>query len=244
MRSGKEVDILAKVASRSSNQEKEKNIPIDDDESKFLSFFYYKPTPLFPHVWEKSRKDKKNKDLYKTFCRCKVSIPLLDAIKRVPCYAKFLKELCTSNKNQKLKVCEKLRVKENMSTIIQKQFPTKCNDPSTFTIPCTIGSTRFEIAMIDLGVVIKVMSYSIYAYLKLGPLNKTDVVIQFVDRSIVYSKGIMEDIIVKVNDLVFTTDFYVFDMEHGDQTALILLGRPFLKTSKTKINVCSGTLTM
>ena len=89
-----------------------------------------------------------------------------------------------------------------------------------------------------------VMSYSIYAYLKLGPLNKTDVVIQFVDRSIVYSKGIMEDIIVKVNDLVFTTDFYVFDMEHGYQTALILLGRPFLKTSKTKIDIRSGTLTI
>jgi len=131
-----------------------------------------------------------------------------------------------------------------MSTIIQKQFPTKCNDPSTFTIPCTIGNTRFEIAMIDLGVVINVMSYSIYAYLKLGPLNKTDVVIQFVDRSIVYSKGIIEDIIVKVNDLVFTTDFYVFDMEHGYQTAFILLGRPFLKTSKTKIDIRSGTLTI
>ncbi|XP_038979057.1 uncharacterized protein LOC120109375 [Phoenix dactylifera] len=33
-------------------------------------------------------------------------------------------------------------------------------------------------------------------------------------------------------------------MENGDQTAPILLGRPFLKTSKTKIDVHSGTLTM
>ena len=33
-------------------------------------------------------------------------------------------------------------------------------------------------------------------------------------------------------------------MENGDQTTLILLGRPFLKTSKTKINVHSGTFTM
>ena len=39
-------------------------------------------------------------------------------------------------------------------------------------------------------------------------------------------------------------DFYVIDMENGDQTTPILLGRPFLKSSKTKIDVHSGTLTM
>ena len=33
-------------------------------------------------------------------------------------------------------------------------------------------------------------------------------------------------------------------MDNGDQTTPILLGRPFLKTSKTKIDVHSGTLTM
>jgi hypothetical protein len=35
----------------------------------------------------------------------------------------------------------------------------------------------------------------------------------------------------------------VLDMEKGDQNALILIKRPFLKTFKTKINVHSGTLT-
>ena len=49
---------------------------------------------------------------------------------------------------------------------------------------------------------------------------------------------------MQVHDLVFPTNFYVLDMEKGDQTTPILLGRPFLKTSKTKIDVHSGTLTM
>ena len=49
---------------------------------------------------------------------------------------------------------------------------------------------------------------------------------------------------MQVNDLVFPMDFYVIDMENGDQTTPILLGRPFLKTSKTKIDVHSGTLTL
>ena len=49
---------------------------------------------------------------------------------------------------------------------------------------------------------------------------------------------------MQVNNLVFPADFYVLDMENGDQNTLILLGRPFLKTSKTKIDVYSSTLTM
>ena len=80
--------------------------------------------------------------------------------------------------------------------------------------------------------------------MKLGPLNKTSVVIQLADRSIAYSKGVVENVLVQVNDLVFPTDFYVLDMENGDQTTPIFLGRSFLMTSKTKIDVHSGTLTM
>ena len=98
--------------------------------------------------------------------------------------------------------------------------------------------------MLDLGASINVMPYSIYVSLKLGPLNKTGVVIQLADRSIAYPKGVVEDVLVQVNDLVFPANFYVLDMENGDQTTPILLGRPFLKTSKTKIDVHSGTLTM
>ena len=79
--------------------------------------------------------------------------------------------------------------------------------------------------------------------MKLGPLNKTSVVIQLADKSIAYPKGVAEDVLVQVNDLVFPIDFYVLDMENGDQTTPILLGRPFLKTSKTKIDVHSGILT-
>ncbi|RVW68397.1 hypothetical protein CK203_061688 [Vitis vinifera] len=82
--------------------------------------------------------------------------------------------------------------------------------------------------MIDLGAFLNVMPYSIYASLKLGPLNKIGVVIQLVDRSNAYLKGEVEDVL---------TDFYVLDMENGDQTAPILLGGPFLKTSKIKIDV-------
>jgi hypothetical protein len=253
LRSGKEVKIPIKAAPASSKQEKEKNVvedrsvPNDDDvpKCKFPLLSDYKPVPPFPQALAESRKDEQNKDLYETFCRCEVNIPLLDAIKQVPHYAKFLKELCTIKRKQKLRGCEKVRVGENVSTVIQRKLPAKCKDLGMFTIPCTIGNTRFEKAMTDLGASINVMPYSIYSSLKLEPLNKTSVVIQLADRSIAYPKGVVEDVLVQINnDLVFPADFYVLDMKNSDQTAPILLGRPFLKTSKTKIDVHSGTLTM
>ncbi|XP_068663028.1 uncharacterized protein [Aristolochia californica] len=192
-----------------------------------------------------SRNYEQNKDLYETFCRCDVNIPLLDAIKQEPHYAKFLKELCIIKRKLKLKGCEKVRVGENVSVVIQRKFPVKCKDPGMFTIPCTLGNTRFEKAIIDLGASINAMPYSIYDSLKLGPLNnKTGVVIQLADISNAYPKGVVADVLVQVNDLIFPTDFYVLDMKKGDQTAPILLGRPFSKTTKTKIDVHSGTLTM
>ncbi|XP_062173532.1 uncharacterized protein LOC133878994 [Alnus glutinosa] len=235
-----------------SEQEKEKNVvadgdfPNDDDvpKRKFPPLSDYKPVPPFPQALTESRKYERNSDLYETFRRCEVNIPLLDAIKQVPRYAKFLKALCTHKREQKHKRYEKVRVGENVSAVIQRKLPAKCKDPGMFTIPCTIGNMRFEKAMADLGASINVMPYSIYASLKLGPLLKTGVVIQLADRSIAYPKGVVEDVLVQINDLVFPADFYVLDMENGDQTAPILLGRPFLKTSKAKIDVNSGTITM
>ncbi|XP_042954698.1 uncharacterized protein LOC122291116 [Carya illinoinensis] len=148
------------------------------------------------------------------------------------------------DRKQKLRGCEKVRVGDNVSAVIQRKLHAKCKDPDMFTIPCTIGNTRFEKAMIALGASINVMPYSIHTSLKLGPLNKTRVVIQLADRSNAYPKSVVEDVLLQVNDLVFLTNFYVLDIKIGDQTAPILLGRHFLKISKTNIDVHSGTLTM
>ncbi|XP_073120643.1 uncharacterized protein [Henckelia pumila] len=56
--------------------------------------------------------------------------------------------------------------------------------------------------------------------------------------------GVIEDVLVQVNNLVFPADFYMLDMENDDHNSPILLGRPFMKTSMTKVDVHSGTLTM
>ena len=138
------------------------------------SFPSYITPPPFPSRLAKSKKDEQEKEILETFRKVEVNIPLLDAIKQVPRYAKFLKELCTSKR--KLKGNEKVSVGENVSVVLQKKLPPKCKDPCMFTIPCEIGNTRFEHAMLDLGTSINVMPYSIYASLNLGPLEETGVV--------------------------------------------------------------------
>ncbi|BBH04694.1 transposable element gene [Prunus dulcis] len=56
------------------------------------------------------------------------------------------------------------------------------------------------------------------------------------DRSITYPRGIIEDVLVKVDKLIFPADFLILDMEEDAETPIIL-GRPFLKTGKTLIDV-------
>ncbi|XP_068344163.1 uncharacterized protein [Pyrus communis] len=51
---------------------------------------------------------------------------------------------------------------------------------------------------------------------------------------------------IKVNHLIFPADFYVLEMEEPNHAPSlpIFLGRPFMKTARTKIDVFNGTLTM
>ncbi|XP_070668993.1 uncharacterized protein [Malus domestica] len=56
------------------------------------------PNIPFPRRFAQSKKEESEKDILDTFLKVQVNIPLLDAIKQVPKYAKFLKELCTTRK--------------------------------------------------------------------------------------------------------------------------------------------------
>ncbi|XP_024039217.1 uncharacterized protein LOC112097857 [Citrus clementina] len=135
---------------------------------------------------------------------------------------------------------------ENVSAVLQKKLLPKCKDPGMFTIPCKISSVRVEKAMLDLGASINVMPRSIYSSLNVGPLKETGMIIQLADRSNAYPDGVLEGVLVQVNELVFPADFYILDMEedNSSKSIPILLGRPFLKTARTKMDVHKGTLTM
>ncbi|XP_031116495.1 uncharacterized protein LOC116020153 [Ipomoea triloba] len=247
LRSGKELPEPTQVRSkhnRDEENEKEFHPPQNDQKLVKESPETLVIPPPFPSRLAKSKKVEEQKEILETFRKVEVNIPLLDAIKQIPRYAKFLKELCTNKR--KLKGNEMVSMGENISAVLQKKLPPKCKDPGMFTIPCKIGNVNVEKAMLDLGASINVMPLSIYSSLNVGSLKETGVIVQLADRSNVYPVGVLEDVLVQVDGLIFPADFYVLDMEEDNSpnSSLILLGRPFLKTSKTKIDVHDGTLTM
>ncbi|CAN6544143.1 unnamed protein product [Malus baccata var. baccata] len=198
----------------------------------------------FPIRFLQSKNKEEEKDVLEMFRKMHVNIPLIDAIKQIPKYAKCLKKLCITKKRVREK--EVVHVSENVSAILQCKLPPKCKDPGSFTIPCVIGNTRFKSAMLNLGASINVMPYSVYASMNLGALKHDGVIIQLADRSNTYPKGVLEDVLVQVDHLVFPADFYVLEMDESDHASSlpILLGRPFMKTAQTKIDVAKGLITM
>ncbi|XP_042403344.1 uncharacterized protein LOC121992821 isoform X2 [Zingiber officinale] len=196
-----------------------------------------------PRKEMEEEKAREYQELVKLFSKVEVTVPLLTMTKQIPKYAKFLKDLCVHKK--KLKGNELISMGKNVSALLQP-VPQKCEDPGVFTVPCVIGDCIFEDAMLDLGASINVMPKSVFQSLRIGPLQPTGVVIQLANRSQAHPAGVIEDVLVKVRELIFPADFYILDME-GDvlaNRAPLILGRPFLKTARTKIDVHAGTLSM
>ncbi|XP_062119111.1 uncharacterized protein LOC133832842 [Humulus lupulus] len=144
----------------------------------------------FPRRLTKIKNEKENKAVLK------INISLLKTIKQVPPYAKLPKELSTNKR--KLKGDKKISVGENVSVILQRKLLPKCQDLRMFINPYTIGKTKFDHCMIDLGASINVISYSIFASLKPGLLKETCVIIRLADHTNVYSLRVVEDVLVHV----------------------------------------------
>jgi hypothetical protein len=74
----------------------------------------------------KQRKVNHNSKIFETFNQVRINIPLLDAIKQVPSYAKFLKDLCTVKR--KLNVKKKAFLAEQVSATLQNNNALKYKD--------------------------------------------------------------------------------------------------------------------
>ncbi|XP_026420135.1 uncharacterized protein LOC113316129 [Papaver somniferum] len=210
--------------------------------SKPLVSTYVPPLP-FPRRFDNAKKVEQDKEILDIFKKIHVNIPLIDAIRQVPKYTRVLKDLCTRKK--RLTGNEVMSVGENVFSILQKKLPPKCKDPGSFDIPVVIGNKIFGKSMLDLGALFNVIPASIYESFNLGPLKETRIVLELADRTNVYPIGIIEYVLVQVNQFVFPADLCVLEMDSGyDASIPLLLGRPFMKTAKTIMDVDKGTLTM
>ncbi|GJW65987.1 ribonuclease H-like domain-containing protein [Tanacetum coccineum] len=122
-------------------------------------------------------------------------------------------------------------------------LPQEEKDIGSFTLPCFIHNVCFDKALVDLGASVSVMPFSTYTNLGLGILSHTRLTIELADRTITQPRGIAKNVPVRIGKFIFPIDFIILDIPEDDDVPLIL-GRPFLSTAYSKIDVYKRKITL
>ena len=92
---------------------------------------------------------------------------------------------------------------------------------------------------------VNLLPYTMYKQLGLGELKPTNITLSLADRLVKIPKGIVEDVLVKVDNFYYPMDFVVLDTEpmaESPHQVPIILGRPFLATTNAIINCRNGVM--
>ena len=184
-------------------------------------------------------------EIYELFKHVKLNIPLLDAIKQILSYDKFLKDLCTIKR--KLGVNKEAFMTEQSTSLIRNNLPPKYKDPGSPTISIVVGNSKLGHALVDLGASVNLLPHSVYVKLGLGELEPTNITLQLADRSVKIPRGLVKDVLVQVDKFYFPMEFVVLDTQpvvnQGTQF-LVILGSPFLATANAIIHYRGGLMTL
>ena len=201
-------------------------------------FAKYAPKPPYPERLVERRLNAK----YHKFMECmkglNLNVPFLEAIKEMPTYAKFLKELLSNKRKQ---VDETVTLPSQVSAILQRKMPPKLKDPGSYTLPVAIGDLGTKGALADLGASVSLMPLSIAKLLdyEMVPSRK---LIQMADRSTKVPCGELEDVPIRVGNLIAPCDFVIMDIEE-DPTTPLILGREALRTLGAVVDCKDNTIT-
>ncbi|GJX36794.1 putative reverse transcriptase domain-containing protein [Tanacetum coccineum] len=126
---------------------------------------------------------------------------------------------------------------------INESIPQKEKDQGIFTLPCFINNVCFDNALVDLGASVSVVPLLTFLNLGLGELAHTKLTVELVDRTVKYSKGIAENVLVRIGKFTFLIDFIILDMPEDIKVPLILR-KPFFSTTRAKIDVYKRKITL
>nr|GEV69373.1 reverse transcriptase domain-containing protein [Tanacetum cinerariifolium] len=179
--------------------------------------------------------------LYQIFKDMSFKISFADALILMPKFASTLKALI-GNK-EKMSEMARTLLNEHCSAVLLKKLPKKLGDPGNFLIPCDFPGMAECLAIVDLGAIINLMSFSVWKRLSLPDLTHTCMTLELADRLISRPVRVAEDVYVKVGSFHFPADFVVVDFD-ADPRVPLILGRSFLKTGRALIEVFKGELTL
>ena len=191
----------------------------------------YKPPLPYPQALNrpKAKNSEIDDNLLEAFKKVTITIPLTEAMKHIPSYAKFLKGICTPHRSPK-----RIQLSEMVSSIMMNSLPVKMRDPGAPMITSEIGGMSFTRSLLDTGASINILPITVFDRHHVGKLQPFLVELCLADGSVRKPHGLLEDVIMRIEDCYFPVDFLVVNMKMTKELsqAPIILGRPFLDTVK------------
>ena len=193
----------------------------------------------FPSALASKKEKIDNSSLLEVLKNTFVTIPLTNAIHYIPLYGKVVKELCSPSRERR-----KIKLSENISSIILNSLPEKLQDLRAPVIGCIIQNMEFKRVFLDTGASVKILPKLLYDKLSLVALEPIKLELQLADGSARAPYGRLEDVIAIVGDLAFLEDFIVTDVKiiRALCNAPIILGRPFLATARAITDFDKGNI--
>nr|GEY32897.1 reverse transcriptase domain-containing protein [Tanacetum cinerariifolium] len=124
---------------------------------------------------------------------------------------------------------------EEDEPVILKKLPEKLRDPGKFLILCGFSELKCK-AQTNVGASINLMPLSVWKKLGLPELISTHMTLELANRAICTTAGISRDVFFLVGKFTLSADFVIVDYERDPRVPLIL-GRPFLQTTRALIDV-------
>ncbi|XP_022643043.1 uncharacterized protein LOC106779849 [Vigna radiata var. radiata] len=109
---------------------------------------------------------------------------------------------------------------EEEEFVVQPQkmkHPPKVEDPGCLTISCVLNECDVGEAMIDSGASINMLPKHFLTKFRGLVLKPSSVIVMVADGSMAKPLGMMEDVIVRVEQLEFLVDFIVMDVENDEE---------------------------
>ncbi|XP_070019382.1 uncharacterized protein [Nicotiana sylvestris] len=156
------------------------------------------PPPPFPQRLAKHQKEDQYKKFFEMLKQIQVNIPLIEALKEMPGYAKMMKDLMSRKFD--FQDLATVTLTQTCSAVVTRPVAEKLSDPGSFTIPWAS---------------INLMPLVIYKRLGIGRARITSMLLQLADRGMKRPFGILDDVLIQ-EDLSFATRRALIDCETGE----------------------------
>ena len=196
----KEAPII--VEQDSDSEDEEEQVTAEPNPEK------YKPLVPYPQALNHSKAKNNETDdhLLDAFKKVTITIPLIDAIKHIPSFAKFVKGICTSHRSPR-----RIQLSEMVSSIMLNSLPIKKRDPRAPMITSEIGGMSFTRSLLDTRASIKILPKAVFDRHHVGELQPFLVELCLADGSVRKPHGLVEDVIVRIKYYYSPVDFLAVD---------------------------------